>query len=241
MRTQLLASSLKFSKSAMIEFVLAYMRTKAVRLYNITSIKCLNGYRNNMQSVLHQACQLGSTFPRSLRPSKKTALLILVVASTTLLISTIISMLLTRIGNLDIPSLGNLKTQDVEAYWDADLTNKIDEHDIIDWGTLWLGASSNVTIYLLSISNIETALNLMKTSLTFYDTKEVAIQPPTNISDHMNLTWDYNGSMLRPGDDIQVTLTLSADYSHDFIDYLIKYDVRIFRFDILIRATEYSS
>jgi len=233
--------SLKLNKSAMIEFVLAHMRTNTIRLYTNTSLQCLTGCRNDMQCVLHQTRQPSSFFPRSLRPSKKTILLILAVASITILISTIISIWLTRIGNLDIPSLGHLRTQGVEAYWDADLTNKIDEHDIIDWGTLWLGSSSNATIYLLSISNIETTLNLTRANLKFYDINEVALQPPTNISDYMDLAWNYNGSTLGPGDDIQVTLTLSADYSQNFIDYLIKYDVRSFSLDILIHTTEYTT
>ena len=194
-----------------------------------------------MQSVLHQTRQLIASFSQSLRLSKKTILLILAVASITLLISTTISILLTRTGHLDIPSLGTIKTLGVEAYWDQNLTDKIDEHEKIDWGTLWIGSSNNVTIYLQSISNIPTTLNPpIIANLTFNSTNQTVILPPQNISKYMNLTWDYDASVVSPHDSIQVTLTLRAEYSLDFINYLNAKDINSFNLDILISTTEYA-
>lgn len=195
-----------------------------------------------MKNILHQTRQPTAPIPQSLRPSKKTVLLILTVASITLLVSTIISTWLTRTGYLDIPSLGTIKTLGVEAYWDANLTDKIDEDENIDWGTLWIGSSNNVTIYLQSISNIPTTLNPpIIANLTFNSTNQTVILPPQNISKHMNLTWDYDASVVNPRDSIQVTLTLRAEHSLDFINYLNAKDINSFNLDILIQTTEYTA
>lgn len=149
-------------------------------------------------------------------------------------------MWLARTHNFYLPSLGTIKTLGIEAYWDASYTDKVDEGEYIDWGTLWLGSSNNATIYLQSISNIPTTLNPPKNNLTFYDTENVPIHPPANVSTHMNLTWNYNGTIINPGKQIQVTLTFSAEYSLDFVHYLIENDVKRFIVDILISTTEYA-
>ena len=176
-----------------------------------------------------------SVLPESLRPSKRTLVLILAVASITLLISAGISILLTRIGNLSFPSLGNVKTQGVLGYRDANLQNEV---DVIDWGTISVGSSVNETIYLKSISTIDTTLTLAKANLTFYDTGAVAIEPPTNISDYMTLSWNYDGSVLVAGDDIEVTLTLSIKDDLTFILYLVENAIDGFSFDIVVHAIE---
>jgi hypothetical protein len=47
----------------------------------------------------------------------------------------------------------------------------------------------------------------------------------------------YNGTQINPGEIIQVTLTLSASSSHDFVHYLIANNVKNFSFDIIIAAS----
>lgn len=173
-----------------------------------------------------------------LHPSKKTVLLILIVVVITVILHTFIAIWLSKFY-LPIPSLGTIHTLGVEAYWDANLTDKIDEDEKIDWGTLWLGSSNNATIYLLSLKN-DTILSLTKANLIFYDTDETAIQPPTNISTYINLTWNYNGTIASVGDKIPVTLTLSATYSMDFILYLIENNIKSFSLDIIISTTEHT-
>jgi hypothetical protein len=182
-----------------------------------------------------------NSLAKILHPSKKTVLLVLAVVAITILLSTIVSIWLSKVTNLKVPSLGTLKTLGVEAYWDANLTDKIDVDEKLDWGTLWLGSSNDVTIYLLSISNIETTLNQSKANLAFHNASEVAIHPPNNIATYMCLSWNYNGSRVKPSEVIQVTLTLSADYSSDFISYLVESDIKSFSFDILISTTEYTT
>lgn len=189
-----------------------------------------------MQTVLSRLRQTLASFLHFLRSYKKTLILILTVAVITLLISTTISLLLNRIDNLHIPSLSNIKTLGVEAYWDNNTQNKVEE---IDWGTMWLGSSNNVTIYLLSVSTTDTTLKLTDENLTLYNTNQIAIKPAENISTHMHLNWNYNGSTLESGDVIQVTLTLRTDYSRDFASFLIENDIKRFSLDILIRTREY--
>jgi hypothetical protein len=176
---------------------------------------------------------------KSLLPSKRTVVLVLAVIVITVILSAAFSILLSRFSNLRLPSLGTIMTEGVEAYWDENLTNKISTDEKIDWGTLKLGTSKNVTFYLLSISNIETILNLTEKDLLFYDGNGVAMQPPSYILTYMNLSWNYNGSVVRPGDVIHVTVTLSAGHSPDFVTYLIDNDVRRFTLDIHIRTLEY--
>jgi hypothetical protein len=169
-----------------------------------------------MRSKIH-------SFIAFLGSSKKTVLLILIVAAASIVITTTISMLLSKIDNLYVPSLGTIKTIGVEAYWDSSCENKT---ETIDWGTIWPGSTKNVSFYLLSISNFEAILNLYTTNWN-----------PANISDFMDLSWNYNGTLLNPGEIIPVTLTLSASSSDSFIRYLIDNDVKVFSFDIHIVAS----
>jgi hypothetical protein len=132
-------------------------------------------------------------------------------------------MLLSRINNLSVPSLGTIKTIGVEVCWDPNCENKT---ETIDWGTVWPGSSKNVTFYIRSVSNFEATLNLNTTNWN-----------PANISDYISLSWSYNRTPLKPGEIIQVTLTLSASSSDSFIRYLIANDVKDFNFDIVIAVT----
>jgi hypothetical protein len=156
--------------------------------------------------------------------SKKTVLLILILALASIAIIATISILLSKIDNLKVPSLGTIKAIGVEAYWDPNCENKT---ETVDWGTIWLGSSQKVTFYVRSISNVKTTLRLNATNWN-----------PANLSDYMNLSWDYNGTTVHPLEAIQVTLTLSAPYSSDFILYLITTEVNDFSFDIIITTSE---
>ena len=159
-----------------------------------------------------------------LRPSKKTVLTILIVSLSTLLLSGTISLWLSRTTNLEIPSIGKIKTIGIEAYWDEYLKNKT---EIINWGINYVGSSKNVTLYLQSTSNVETDLNLNTTNWN-----------PKNISKYMYLFWNYNGTSINSGEIIQVKITLSNHPSMNFIEYIITNDVKEFSFDIVIKASE---
>ena len=157
-------------------------------------------------------------------PLKKTVLLILTVATITLLISSAASIWLSKTTELEIPSIGTIKTIGIEAYWDESLENKT---EVIEWDKIWVGSSKNVTFYIRSTSNVQTVLKLNTTNWN-----------PTNISKYVNLYWDYNGTLINHGDVIRVTMIISAPQSINFIDYIISYNVKEFSFDIVIHASE---
>ena len=167
------------------------------------------------------------SFIAFLHSSKKTILLIIIVAMASIAITTTISILLSKIANLNVPSLGTIKTIGVEAYWDPNCENKT---ETIDWDTIWPGSSKNVTFYIKSVSNVETTLCLNATNWK-----------PANISDYMSLSWNYSGTTVHPGEIIQVTLALSASSSDSFVHYLITNDVKYFSFDIIIYTSESSA
>lgn len=161
----------------------------------------------------------------SLRSSKRTILLIAIAVVITLIVSSAISIWLSRFSNLVIPSVGRITALGVEAYWDRNLENKT---ETFDWGTVYPGVSNNVTLYLRSISNIETTLYLNTTEWN-----------PANISNYMTLSWNYNETTIQPGETIEVTLTLSASSSPSFFLYLITNEVEQFGLDIIIATSEY--
>jgi hypothetical protein len=158
------------------------------------------------------------------RSSKKTILLMLIVAILSIAVTTTISIMLSNIGNLSIPSLGNIKTIGVEAYWDPNCENKT---ETIDWGTMWPGSSKNVTLYIRSVSNVKTSLHLNTSDLN-----------PADISEYISLSWNYNGTSLNPDGIIQVTLFLSVSGDKSVSRYLVANDVTDFSIDIHLVAIE---
>ncbi|MDG6222423.1 MAG: hypothetical protein IAX21_11740 [Candidatus Bathyarchaeota archaeon] len=117
-----------------------------------------------------------------------------------------------------IPSVGNIKTLEVEAYTDSAYANKIDQ---ISWDTLEPGKTVNTTIYIKSVSNVEITLDIHLTDWV-----------PSNLSKYITISWDYDGSSLNPREGIPVTLMLSASSSDDFIYYLVENEVQNFNVDV---------
>jgi hypothetical protein len=173
---------------------------------------------------------------RFLNRSKRTILLVLGVAAITLSLSIIIPILIDRTTHLNLPSMGTIHTIDVKAYWDASLENEIDQS--IEWGTIYTGSSNNVTIYLQVTSNVQTILELETGNWTFLNSANMNVSEPSDSTQHLNLTWNYNNATLSPGETIPVTLTLSADDSSNFVSFLIDKAVKYFSFDIVISASE---
>jgi hypothetical protein len=156
--------------------------------------------------------------------NKKTLLLIFVVSTVTLLISSAISIWLSNFHNLTVPTVGTIKTVGVEAYWDPNRENRT---ETIDWGTLWPGLTRNATLYIRSVSNVKTTLNLSTSDSV-----------PAEVSEYLNLSWDYSGALINPDGTIQVTLFLSATRDESFIRYLIDNHVTNFSINIHIVAHE---
>jgi len=178
--------------------------------------------------------RLFTTFIKFLDRSKKTIFLILIVAAMTITLTSAISIWLSRVNHLYIPSLGNIRTYGVEAYEGNIAT--IDGKQHIDWGTTYPGTLTNRSFYLRSKSNTETTLNLETANWTFQDSDGKNVTEPTN--SYINLTWNYTNTPISPNEEIYVTLTLQASNSDSFINYLITNDVTEFSFDICIYASK---
>lgn len=123
-----------------------------------------------------------------------------------------------------IPTSGNIKAIGVEIFWDKESNDKVYS---IDWGTIHSGSSYNVTIQIRNISNFNTTLYL-----------ETVYWNPVNLSDYMNLTWDYKNQTVQPGAMVEVTLTLSVSSSSSFFYYLLALPSDEFSFDVIIGARD---
>ena len=163
-----------------------------------------------------------------LKSSYKILFLVAIVATIAVASTTLVSMMLSHSDyDIYLPSLGTIKTIDVEIYWDPNGENKTetlswDEIKIekLDWDEIKTG-TVNTTVYVKSVSNFRVTLNMFLTDWN-----------PEAISDYITISWDYNGTHLNPGEIIPVTMTLSASSSDDFINYLVSNEIR--RFDLVI-------
>ena len=164
---------------------------------------------------------------------KKIFMVVLVVATVTLLMSALGSMWLSNINDVRLPSVDTIRTSGIKAYWDAELTNETTE---IPWGRLSPGSVSNVTLYLRNISNIQITLNMTAANWVFRSSTNGIVFGPANSTEYMNLTWSYNDSILNLGQTIQTRLTLQAQDTTSFVEFVIANDVQQFSFDINMKA-----
>lgn len=163
------------------------------------------------------------SFVRTMLRFKRTIALVIIVAITSMTLSTTIAMILSHKGNFTVTSFGTVKTIGVEVYWDQNRHNKI---DTINWDEVWIGSSKTVTVYIRSVSNYKVTLNL----------KAINWEPEI-ISEYISLSWDYNGAELDPNEIINVTLILSVPNSQMFVDQLINGKISNFNVDINIIAS----
>jgi len=169
-----------------------------------------------------------------LKSSYKILFLVAIVAIISVASTTLVSILLSKSdSDVYLPSLGTIKTIDVEIYWDPNGENKRetlswDEIKIekLDWDEIKTG-TVNTTVYVKSVSNFRVTLNMFLTDWN-----------PVEISDYLTISWDYNGTLINPGEIIPVTMTLSASSSDDFINYLVSNEIRRFDFVIHIVASD---
>lgn len=153
-----------------------------------------------------------------LKSSYKILFLVAIVAIISVASTTLVSILLSESdSDVYLPSLGTIKTIDVEIYWDPNGENK---RETLSWDEIKTG-TVNTTVYVKSVSNFRVTLNL---NITDWN--------PVEISDYLTISWDYNGTLINPGEIIPVTMTLSASSSDAFINYLVENEIN--RFDVAI-------
>jgi hypothetical protein len=114
-----------------------------------------------------------------------------------------------------ISNVGSLKTIDIEAYWDASLTNRVNG---IDWGALEPGDQKSFSIYFRNKGN--SAVTLSESTSNW---------GPSAAATYLTLSWDYSGQTIEADKNLQVTLTLSVSASITGITN--------FSFDIIVVGT----
>ena len=94
-------------------------------------------------------------------------------------------------------------------------------------GEIRLGSSKDVSFYLRSVSNVPTILEFSVTNWK-----------PDGLKQFLLISWNYNGKVVAPNEELFVKLTLNAVPSPEFIDYLISSQTASFSFDLSIYAVE---
>lgn len=178
-----------------------------------------------------------SSIANFLKGVKKIILLIIIVSATTVAVTTIVSMWLSRYHNLRFPSLGTIHVVGVEVHG-GDINKTQEGIPFIDWGTVYPGTTTNHSFYINNTGNTPVTLSLKISNLTFQDAENRNVTGNLPIENPLNLTWNYDNTLLEQKEEIYVTLTLTASSSLDFLDYLIAYDVSKFSFDIVITPLE---
>ena len=157
-----------------------------------------------------------------------------IVAIASIASTTLVSMMLSHSDyEIYVPSLGTIKTIDVELYWDPKCENKT---ETLSWDELKIEKLSwdeikmdpiNTKVYVKSVSNFRVTLNMF---LTDWD--------PVEISDYLTISWGYNGTIIYPGEIIPVTMTLTASSLDSFIGYLVDNEINRFDVDIHVVASD---
>jgi hypothetical protein len=176
---------------------------------------------------------------RFLYRSRKIILFILIVVLVTLVFSFLMAPLVNNDAgdNADnggndendrnIPTAGTIYVSDLEIYG-GDI--KAESGKVyIDWGELTFGASKNATFYVRSTSNVDVELGLNVTNWI-----------PSGIEDYLDISWDYNGTILSSEPDqvpLLVTVNLTVSSNEEFIDFIVENEVTSFGFDMTIYAS----
>ncbi|RLI44095.1 hypothetical protein DRO69_08170 [Candidatus Bathyarchaeota archaeon] len=117
--------------------------------------------------------------------------------------------------NRTISNAGAVKAIGVGVYWNSDGTSIVTS---INWGILEPGSSANRTCYIKNEGNSASTLSMNTTNWN-----------PSNASDYISLSWDYDGQLVNPDEVIPVVLTLSISSSVE--------GITSFSFDIIIAGS----
>ena len=147
--------------------------------------------------------------------SKKLFPLAIVVAIIALPLLTLTSMGVLGV-NLELPSIGEVTTINVDVYSDSACINQLTS---LDWGRISPGNSEEITIYLKNTGNAQITLSLTTNNWT-----------PTNANDYISVSWDKENAKLDPDQVTSATLTLTISESID--------EITSFSFSTVIAGTE---
>ena len=177
-------------------------------------------------------------FTELVKRHKKTLLMIVITALITIVIQTIFSVWLSENSDVYLPSIGTIYTLNVEVYG-GDLKELSNGQKFLDWGAIYPGMEVNRGFNVKSKSNVDAILTIKPTNWTFKDSTNRTINFSSE-TDYETLvsgfifTSNSNGTLISPNETLEVTLTLKVKVSIDFVDALIRNNVKNFSFDIYI-------
>jgi hypothetical protein len=115
-------------------------------------------------------------------------------------------------SSVRIVGRGTVKAVGVGVFWDSNCTNPV---SFIDWGMVEPGSMNNATVYVMNEGNVVASISLATENWN-----------PSNTSDYLSLSWNYDGRQLNPLEAVQVTLALTVSSNVRGIES--------FSFDIII-------
>lgn len=96
--------------------------------------------------------------------------------------------------NTTISNVGEVKGIGVGIYWDQNCATEVSS---INWGIIEPGSSKNVTVYIRNEGNSVASL-----------TMSVSNWNPSNASDYIDLSWNYQGQVINVSEVLEVAFTL---------------------------------
>lgn len=141
----------------------------------------------------------------------------LAVAVTGFLVGVIFTEML--VSRQTIQSAGDVNVVGVGVFWEETCRSNVSS---IDWGSLEVGATKKVSVYISNNGNTPVTLNMTT------DDWSPALAP-----DYIELTWNREGDILGSGSVVRTALTLSVSPNvQGFTE---------FSFDIIITGTDATS
>ena len=168
-------------------------------------------------------------------PSIKTVMIIVVVVVYTIVLTSLVVSIIDGSNPLRVPTIGNMITIGYEARSGDIQTTGVNQ--TLDWGTIYIGASTNRSFILKNKSNVITTPELNATDWIFKDQQGQQVDPPAVNNIIVNLTLNPPPP-LNPNEETNATITLTIRFDQTFIDYVVNNNVRTFSFDIIIQPSQ---
>lgn len=162
---------------------------------------------------------------RFLRPSRKTILLIIVVALITLISSALIAIWLNHLYDIHLPTVGTIRLIGLEVY--GGNIQSTNGNFTLDLGEIWMGTPKNASFLLRNKSNTVATLNLTLNNWI-----------PEDLQPFMTISWNYTGEKIAPNEEIPISIDITSENSLEFIDYIVTNDVKSFSLNLTIQAVE---
>jgi hypothetical protein len=167
-------------------------------------------------------------------PSLKTAMIFTVVVVYTIVLTSLTISIIDGNAPIRMPTIGNIITTAYEAHG-GDI-NTTGGNQTIDWGTIYVGGSTNRSFILKNKSNTITTPQLNATNWIFKDQQGQQVAPPT--VNNMIVNWTLNNTPLNPNEEVNVTITLTIRFDTTFVNYIVDNNIKTFSFDIIIQPSQ---